>query len=171
MDRGLQLLREGTPVFDPDQLPEVAADTPVLADDSKAILRVPPELSRQIHPQADFYVDVHGDSTNRVGCRSNDIVAVKRNPDPANGEVVIARIGVLPPGGSRPDRARPPARPRRGPSDDPDAPTVLRELRRLRGEAQGPSTLALIHVKADADSSTAEIPVAEGGGSGLPAGS
>ena len=93
MDRGIQLLREGTPVFDPDQLPEVAAGTPLLADESKAIMRVPDELSRQIHPQADFYVVVHGDSMDRVGYRSNDIVAVKRNPDPPDGEVVIARIG------------------------------------------------------------------------------
>ena len=93
MDRGIQLLREGTPVFDPERLPEVAAGTPILADESKAILRVPENLSRQIHPQADFYLVVHGDSMDRVGYRSNDIVAVKRNPDPPDGEVVIARIG------------------------------------------------------------------------------
>ncbi len=91
-DRGIRLLREGTPVFDPEQLPEVAAGTPILADESKAIMRVPDELSRQIHPQADFYLVVHGDSMDRVGYRSNDIVAVKRNPDPGEGEVVIARI-------------------------------------------------------------------------------
>ena len=48
MARGIQLLREGTPVFDPDQLPEVAAGTPSLADESKAIMRVPDELCRQI---------------------------------------------------------------------------------------------------------------------------
>ena len=56
-----------TPVFDPDQLPEVAAGTPILADESKAILRVPDELSRQIHPQADFYVVVRGNSMSAVG--------------------------------------------------------------------------------------------------------
>ena len=67
MDRGIQLLREGTPVFDPEQLPEVAAGTPILADESKAVMRVPDELSRQIHPQADFYVVVRGDSMSSVG--------------------------------------------------------------------------------------------------------
>ena len=56
MDRGIQLLREGAPVFNPGQLPEAAAGTPTLADESKAIMRVPDELSRRIHPQADFYV-------------------------------------------------------------------------------------------------------------------
>ncbi len=72
MDRGIQLLREGTPVFDPDHLPEVAAGTPILADESKAILRVPDELSRQIHPQADFSVVVRGDSMSSVGYRTGE---------------------------------------------------------------------------------------------------
>ena len=30
-------------VFDPDRLPEVAAGTPTLADESKAVMRVPDE--------------------------------------------------------------------------------------------------------------------------------
>ena len=92
-DRGIQLLREGTPVFDPDRLPEVAAGTPILADESNAVVRVPDDVSRLIHPRADFYVMVHGDSMDRVGYRSGDIVAVKRNPEPDEGDVVIARIG------------------------------------------------------------------------------
>ncbi len=93
LDRGIQLLREGTPVFDPDELPEVAAGTPILADESKAAWRIPDDLAQRLHPQADLYVVVHGDSMDRIGYRSNDIVAVKRNPDPPDGEVVIARIG------------------------------------------------------------------------------
>ena len=92
-DRGIQLLREGTPVFDPDELPEVAAGTPILADESKAILRVPEELSRQIHPQADFYVVVRGDSMSSVGYRTGDIIAIKRTPNASDGDVVMARIG------------------------------------------------------------------------------
>ena len=92
-DRGIQLLREGTPVFDPNELPEVAAGTPILADESKAILRVPEELSRQIHPQADFYVVVRGDSMSSVGYRTGDIIAIKRTPNASDGDVVMARIG------------------------------------------------------------------------------
>ena len=92
-DRGIQLLREGTPVFDPDRLPEVAAGTPMLADESKAVMRVPDEVSRQIHPQADFYVVVRGDSMSSVGYRTGDIIAIKRTPDAAEGDVVMARIG------------------------------------------------------------------------------
>ena len=36
---------------------------------------------------------VNGDSMDRVGSRSGDIVAVRRNPEPDEGDVVIARIG------------------------------------------------------------------------------
>ena len=93
MDRGIVLLREGTPVFDVSTLPTVPAGAPALADETAASFRVPEQLSKRIHPQADFYVIVNGDSMDRVGYRSGDIVAVKRNPDPREGEVVIARIG------------------------------------------------------------------------------
>ena len=93
MDRGIQLLREGTPVFDPERLPEVAAGTPILADENKAILRVPDELARQIHPQADFYVVVRGDSMSSVGYRTGDIIAIKRTPNASEGDIVMARIG------------------------------------------------------------------------------
>ena len=77
----------------PDELPEVAAGAPILADESKAIMRVPDELTRRLHPQADFYVVVRGDSMSSVGYQSGDIVAVKRTPDPADGDIVVARIG------------------------------------------------------------------------------
>ena len=91
-DRGIQLLREGTPVFDPDELPEVAAGTPILADESKAAWRVPDDLAKRLHPQADLYVVVRGDSMSAVGYQSGDIVAVKRTPDAAEGDIVVARI-------------------------------------------------------------------------------
>ena len=93
MDRGIQLLREGTPVFDPDELPEVAAGTPTLADESKAIMRVPDELARRLHPQADFYVVVRGDSMSSVGYQTGDIIAIKRTPNATDGDIVMARIG------------------------------------------------------------------------------
>ena len=64
----------------------------MLADESKAVMRVPDELARQIHPHADFYLVVRGDSMSSVGYRSGDIVAVKRPPEPAHGDIVLARI-------------------------------------------------------------------------------
>ena len=92
-DRGIQLLREGTPVFDPDELPEVAAGTPILADESKAIWRIPDDLAKRLHPQADFYLVIRGDSMSCVGYHTGDIIAVRRTPDASDGEIVVARIG------------------------------------------------------------------------------
>ena len=91
-DHGLKLLREGVPVFDPDDLPAVAAGEPLLADESKAVMRVPEAISAKIHPHADCYLVVHGDSMDRMGYRSGDIVALKRSPDPNDGDIVVARI-------------------------------------------------------------------------------
>ena len=79
-------------MFDPDQLPEVAAGTPILADESKAIMRGQDELARRLHPQADFYVVARGDSMSCMGYQSGDIIAVKRTPNPTEGDIV-ARIG------------------------------------------------------------------------------
>ena len=93
MGRGIRLLQDGTPVFDPDDLPEVAAGTPILADESKASFRVPEELARRIHPRAEFYLVVRGDSMCSVGYKSGDILAVRRNSDPRDGDIVIVRIG------------------------------------------------------------------------------
>ena len=92
-DRGIQLLREGAPVFDAAELPAVAAGTPILADEKQASFRVPEALARRIHPRADFYLVVRGDSMELLGYRSGDILAVQREPNPRRGDVVIARIG------------------------------------------------------------------------------
>ena len=78
--RGIHLLGEGTPVFDVSTLPTVPAGTPALADESAAVVRVPDNVSQLIHPEADFYVTVDGDSMDRVGYRSGDIVAVRAEP-------------------------------------------------------------------------------------------
>ena len=41
----------------------------------------------------DYLVVVQGDSMNRVGLKSGDMVAIRQDPDPREGDVVIARIG------------------------------------------------------------------------------
>ena len=93
MDRGIQLLREGTPVFDPERMAEVAAGTPTLADERNAVMRVQDDLTREIHPQADFYLRIRGDSMSCVGYQTGDIIAVRRTPDASDGDIVVARIG------------------------------------------------------------------------------
>ena len=92
MDRGIQLLREGRPVFEPDQLHEVAAGEPLVVDESKAVMRIPDTIAGRLHPRAQWYLIVRGDSLDRVGIKDGDIVAIQENPDPSEGELVMARI-------------------------------------------------------------------------------
>ena len=92
MDRGIQLLREGLPVFEPDQLHEVAAGEPLVVDESKAVMRIPASISQRLHARAEWYLVVRGDSQDRAGLQDGDIVAVERNPEPCEGDIVVARI-------------------------------------------------------------------------------
>ena len=92
MDRGIQLLREGLPVFELDRLHEVAAGEPLVVDESKAVMRIPDTIAGRLHPRADWYLIVRGDSQDRVGIKDGDIVAIQENPDPSEGELVMVRI-------------------------------------------------------------------------------
>ena len=95
IERGIQLLREGAPLLDADQLPEVRAGTPIVAEEHPA----PPRLndfesfSGQFEGRPDYFLWVQGDSLDKVGFRTGDVVAVQRNPDVCNGDLVVARIG------------------------------------------------------------------------------
>ena len=94
IERGIQLLREGAPLLDPDQLPEVRAGTPVLAEE-KPIPRLHDyaSVTAQFEAPPDYFLRVQGDSLDKVGFRTGDVVAVQRNPDVRNGDLVVARIG------------------------------------------------------------------------------
>ena len=95
IERGIQLLREGAPLLDPDQLPEVSAGPPILAQEQAA----PPRLhdyesmTALFEAAPDYFLTVRGDSMDRVGYEEGDVVAVKRAPEANNGDVVVARIG------------------------------------------------------------------------------
>ena len=95
VERGIRLLREGAPILDPEQLPAVAAGNPMMVEDRPPVTRLHDfdTLVERFSGRPDCFVRVKGDSMDRIGFRSGDIVAVKRNPDPNNGDVVIARIG------------------------------------------------------------------------------
>ena len=95
VERGIRLLREGAPLLDVDDLPAVAAGTPILADDRTE----PPRLNdfdsfaNQFEATPDYFLKVTGDSLDKVGFHSGDIVAVHRQPEARNGDIVVARIG------------------------------------------------------------------------------
>ena len=95
VDRGIRLLREGAPIFDDNQLPAVTAGNPILAEELGEPARLSDfeSLARHFDARPDYFLRVKGDSMDRIGFRTGDMVAVKRNPEPHNGDVVIARIG------------------------------------------------------------------------------
>lgn len=95
VDRGITLLREGAPILNADELPEVSAGTPRLAEEEVA----PPRLDtfdsivREFQGKPDYFLRVHGDSMDKVGFATGDIVAVQREREPREGDVVVARMG------------------------------------------------------------------------------
>ena len=95
VDRGIQLLREGAPILDADELPAVAAGNPIVACDAPEPARLHDFDSFAAHfdDRPDWFVRVVGTSLSKVGFHSGDILAVKANPDPRDGDIVVARIG------------------------------------------------------------------------------
>ena len=94
VERGLKLLREGAPVFDPHELPEVSAGTPIVAEEQPAPrLHDYESVVNEFEARPDYYLRVQGDSLDRAGFRTGDVVAVRRNPDVRDGDLVVARIG------------------------------------------------------------------------------
>ena len=96
MRRGLRLVREGAPILDPDQLPTVSAGTPIVAEESASVARLADmdAVMEQFEAKPDFFVRVQGDSLDKMGFKTGDIVAVRRDPEPREGHLVVARIGV-----------------------------------------------------------------------------
>ena len=95
IERGIQLLREGAPVFDLDDLPEVAAGNPINPGDYPEPRRLHDfdTFSEQFGAKPDYFLKVRGDSMNKLGLKSGDIVAMQRTEEARNGSIVVARIG------------------------------------------------------------------------------
>ena len=94
VERGLKLLREGAPVFDPQELPEVAAGDPIVAEEREPVrLHDFDSFVERFEARPDYFVRVRGDSLDRAGFRTGDIVAVRRQPEANDGDLVVARIG------------------------------------------------------------------------------
>ena len=95
VDRGIRLLREGAPVLDPENFPEVAAGNPMVPGDYPEPERLHDfdTLTERFESRPDYFLRVKGDSMDLVGFRSGDVVAVREGGAPRNGDVVVARIG------------------------------------------------------------------------------
>ena len=94
MDRGIELLREGAPILDADQLPEVPAGNPIVGEE-----HTPPRLhdfdslAGQFEARPDYFLRIKGDSLDKVGFHTGDVIAIKRTPEATEGDLVVARIG------------------------------------------------------------------------------
>ena len=95
VERGIRLLREGMPILDAEHLPAVAAGTPSAFEECRNLPRLNDleSIIRQFEARPDYLVRVQGDSMDRIGFASGDIVAIHRQPEARDGDVVLARIG------------------------------------------------------------------------------
>ena len=87
--RSIRLLHEELPVTTEGT---IAAGEPILAE-GRVTRRVPRSVAEQFSPQPDYFLTVRGDSMNRLGLTNGTIVAIKREPEPQNNAIVVARIG------------------------------------------------------------------------------
>ena len=73
----------------------MAAGNPIVAFDQPEPARLHDfdSFSERFDAPPDWFVRVEGSSLDRLGYRSGDVLAVKRDPDPRNGDIVVARIG------------------------------------------------------------------------------
>ena len=90
IERGIRLRSAGElPLIEPDG--EVAAGEPLLAQ-SRLIDRIAGTIADDFKPRPDYFLKIRGDSMNRVGLNTGDLVAVQATPEARNGAIVIARV-------------------------------------------------------------------------------
>ena len=91
IERGIRLRSAGElPLIEPDG--EVAAGEPLLAE-SRVVDRIAGTIADRFKPRPDYFLKIVGDSMNRIGLNTGDLVAVQATPEPRNGAIVIARVG------------------------------------------------------------------------------
>ena len=86
--RFIKLLREDLPVT---VAGPIAAGEPILAE-GRVTAHLPRALREVFAPQPDYFLEVRGDSLDKLGFRTGTIVAVKAQQTADNGEIVVARI-------------------------------------------------------------------------------
>ena len=94
IERGIKLLREGAPILDHDEAPSINAGSPVLAEEKPSPVRLTDfeSVPGVFDGKPDYFARVSGDSMERIGLKSGDLVAIRLNPSPRDGDIVVARI-------------------------------------------------------------------------------
>lgn len=94
VERGILLRREGMPILDAEHLPAVAAASPGLLDECRDLPRLNDldSVLGQFETRPDYLVRVEGDSLDRAGFANGDIVAIHRQSEARDGDIVLARL-------------------------------------------------------------------------------
>lgn len=86
--RGIRIIKSqqpGLPVVG-----RVAAGEPILAQEHiEEYCELPPDFFK---PSADFLLEVHGDSMQKIGIFNGDYIAVHKTESARNGQVIVARV-------------------------------------------------------------------------------
>ena len=82
------------PILDAEHLPAVAAGSPSVIEECRDLPRLHDleSVLGQFEARPDYLVRVEGDSLDGVGFASGDIVAIHRQPEARDGDIVLARI-------------------------------------------------------------------------------
>ena len=82
-------------ILDTEHLPAVTGGNPTTIEECQDVPRLNDleSIIGQFESRPDYFVRVEGDSLNAVGFASGDIVAVRKQPEANNGDIVLARIG------------------------------------------------------------------------------
>jgi len=87
--RGIRIVGEESPGL--PVIGRVAAGEPILAQEHvEDYCEIPPSFFK---PDADFLLEVHGDSMINIGIMDGDYIAVHKTETARNGEIVVARVG------------------------------------------------------------------------------
>lgn len=90
MQRGIRVLdEEDLPLVEP--LADIPAGEPLPAE-SHVVDKIPASVAERFSPRPDYFLTVRGDSMDLAALRDGDIVAIRSNPDPDSGEMVVARV-------------------------------------------------------------------------------
>ena len=94
VERGLKLLREGAPLFDPEELPEVAAGDPIVAEEREPMrLHDFDSFVERFEARPDYFVRIRGDSLDRAATLLAGARSPVSQPEANDGDLVVARIG------------------------------------------------------------------------------
>ena len=94
-DRGIQLLREGAPVLELEDLSEITAEPADTFLNSLDLERLHDldAFSEPFESRPDFFLRVRGNSMDLVGLLPGDFVAFRRGGRPKERDIVVVRLG------------------------------------------------------------------------------